>query len=606
MKKIIGIFVIALALGGCSDFLEEYSQDLSRVENYTDLDEVLMGDAYLPEGGVFVENSMWVIENDYFQVIHYMSDELSKYIPTNYYGTEAVQDQYYGWHTWQQDVGLTRDGSSRNVEDKDWNQAYHGINICNMVLDAIDEQKAENAEQEMEKSRIKGEAAFLRALYYFELVNLYGKPYCSANLSSPAVPVKLTPVVEDMDYTCATVEDVYGQIVEDLNLADTCLVNARVKNHPYRADITAVYLLKSRVYLYMQDWEHALEYARKTIAKNGNLLDLNSFSSANAEVLNASSPEIIFSMGGHIIASTIYNQREFDYGDWLAVPAYVISNDLVAAYDEGDNDLRTQHYIRKDTLGYSYYDIPYSEGWVFYKIKGWNLERRTVSDNFLFRTAEAYLNGAEAAAMLGDEGTAHSLLKTLRDNRMVNSRAISESGESLIAFIRAERQRELCLEGHRWFDLRRYTVNERYPYSKKIVHYYTAYNNDYQPENTWSYVLEENDEAYTLALPYEVLAFQNTLGSNTRPVRTSSDYTPEPPVEVNPPEEPKTPEYYEGYDLGYEDGYAAGLLDAENDSMDAYWDNYNNPYDYGEDQSDGYDEGFDDGYDDGYDAYFEM
>ena len=48
MKKILGIFCITLLLGSCSSFLEEYSQDLSKVESYTDLDEVLLGEAYLP------------------------------------------------------------------------------------------------------------------------------------------------------------------------------------------------------------------------------------------------------------------------------------------------------------------------------------------------------------------------------------------------------------------------------------------------------------------------------------------------------------------------------------------------------------------------------
>lgn len=71
MRKIIGIFIMALALGGCSDFLEEYSQDLARVESYVDLDEVLMGDAYLPVGGVFRDEGIMVTENDRFQVIHY-------------------------------------------------------------------------------------------------------------------------------------------------------------------------------------------------------------------------------------------------------------------------------------------------------------------------------------------------------------------------------------------------------------------------------------------------------------------------------------------------------------------------------------------------------
>lgn len=51
----------------------------------------------------------------------------------------------------------------------------------------------------------------------------------------------------------------------------------------------------------------------------------------------------------------------------------------------------------------------------------------------------------------------------------------TESGESLVTLIREERQCELCLEGHRWYDLRRYLVCEKYPYSKTITHYYTSF-----------------------------------------------------------------------------------------------------------------------------------
>lgn len=297
MKKILSILAFALLLGSCSNFLEEYSQDLSRVETYTDLDEVLLGDGYLPVGRADVVNYTSVMENDYFQCVHYMSDELTKYITNNEGDHYYIQETMFGYHTWQQVVGRNFQGNTTYAEDGSWNQAYHGINTCNMVLDAIDEQPSENEEDDLEKSRIKGEAAFLRALYYFELVNLYGKPYCEENLSEPSVPLKLTPVVEDKDYVCSTLEEVYRQIIEDLDLADTCLVNAVVKNHPYRADITAVYLLKSRVYLYMQDWKNALEYAQKVLEKNSSLLDLHSFV-ASDEVLGKDSPETIFSMGG--------------------------------------------------------------------------------------------------------------------------------------------------------------------------------------------------------------------------------------------------------------------------------------------------------------------
>ena len=535
MKKILGIFCITLLLGSCSSFLEEYSQDLSKVESYTDLDEVLLGEAYLPVGRIWSANSMLKVENKYFQTAHYMSDELTAFSWDDRGDINGVQDEMFGWHTWQQDVGLNAEGSSRNAEDEDWNKAYHCINICNMVIDAIDEQHAANEEQKLEKSRIKGEAHFLRALYYFTLVNMYGKPYSPENLSAPSIPIKLSPVVEDKEYTTNTVGETYNQILKDLDEADTCLINTTIKNRPYRADITAVYLLKSRTYLYMQNWKKAYEYAQKALAKNDNLLDLNTLSSGSGDVLTKSSPETIFSMGGHLLASSIYQQRRFSYGKWVACPVYTISDDLVSAFREGENDLRMQYYIMKDIIGGGWDFTGYMNAWVFKKVAGWeNLGYKEVSDQFLFRTAEAYLNAAEAAAYMGEEGIARTLLKALRDKRLINSTMPTESGESLVTLIREERQCELCLEGHRWYDLRRYLVCEKYPYSKTITHYYTSF--DYNgPLYTKRYMLETNDPAYTLALPKEVLDFQNNLGTNHRPTRTSTDYTPEEPDDVTPP-----------------------------------------------------------------------
>ena len=536
MKKIMIICCVVWCFAACSGFLEEYSQDLSRVESYTDLDEVLLGDAYLPVGRVWRSGNSINVENKYFQVAHYMSDELTVYTWSKE-GDNGFQEEMFGWHTWQQNVGLNAAENIWGAEDTDWNEAYHCINTCNMVLDDIDKQPAENEKQELEKSRIKGEACFLRALYYFTLINLYGEPYCSENLEKPGIPLKLTSYVEDREYRTNTIREVYEQILKDLDGAEICLEKTVVKNHPYRADITAVYLLKSRFYLYMQNWEQAYKYARKVLEKNNNLLDLNDLSDEGQDVFDKLSPETIFSMGGHILASSIYNKRGFDrWHEWESAPVYVISDDLAAAFEEGPNDLRTKYYIMKDVVGGTFRNPTYSDAWVFRKIVGWELNDKEISDHFLFRTSEAYLNAAEAAAYLGEEEIARDLLKTLRDHRMLSSRTLTESGENLISFIRKERQRELCLEGHRWNDLRRYMVCEKYPYSKAITHYYTKFHLT-GPEYSRKYVLKENDPAYTLALPREVLDFQNTLGKNHRPVRESMDYVPEAPDDVTPPEE---------------------------------------------------------------------
>ena len=52
MKNILFIGLLLLSMSACSSFLEEYPQDLARVENITDLDELLLGSAYLPAGKI--------------------------------------------------------------------------------------------------------------------------------------------------------------------------------------------------------------------------------------------------------------------------------------------------------------------------------------------------------------------------------------------------------------------------------------------------------------------------------------------------------------------------------------------------------------------------
>ena len=62
------------------------------------------------------------------------------------------------------------------------------------------------------------------------------------------------------------------------------------------------------------------------------------------------------------------------------------------------------------------------------------------------------------------------VLNMLRSKRYKNGETekITATGQELANLIRDERRRELCFEGHRWFDLRRYAVSPRYPYKKEI------------------------------------------------------------------------------------------------------------------------------------------
>ena len=142
------------------------------------------------------------------------------------------------------------------------------------------------------------------------------------------------------------------------------------------------------------------------------------------------------------------------------------------------------------------------------KFKYDDIEVPHVSNNFSLRIAEGYLNLAEAYAMMDQTENANRYLRLLRESRINQYVHTDYAGEQLVEEIRLERRRELCLEGHRWFDLRRYAVCEKYPFSTSIRHDFNVYD-DYQYawERVDTYVLNENDPAYVMQLPKSVLEY---------------------------------------------------------------------------------------------------
>lgn len=511
--KIHNIIIIGLLmciLTACSNFLEEYSQDMARVETVADLDEVLLGSAYLPVGYYeeYADDETYRIYNLF---IHFMSDELTQNTKTNDGISNFIDMEYgglFGYYTWQTEVGINPKLTAVGTENTCWKKTYEYINAVNIILAESGNVEARTEREAMAKIRIEGEACFLRALYYFTLVNLYSKPYEPAKAATtPGVPVKLTSYVEDKEYVMNTQEEVYGQIIKDLVQAEQCLKQTEHVS-VYRADLTAVYLLMSRVYLYMQDYKNARTYARYVLDRNDALVDLNG-RNGEPNLFTSNLPEVIFSMGGNMLSTGImgYPYRNGVYQKNNR--PYYISDDLLNSFS--DDDLRKTNYITRSDNHYTLHKVSWDE-------YNHPLAKCSVSDNFLFRSSEAYLNLAEAAAFDNDEETARQTLQLLRSKRFKTPPPLNATGKALMDSIRAERQRELCLEGHRWYDLRRYTVCEKYPWSKEIIHAYTEFNSD-GPIETRVYKLLENDDAYTLAIPKEVREFQMNLGKNERPPR---------------------------------------------------------------------------------------
>ena len=164
---------------------------------------------------------------------------------------------------------------------------------------------------------------------------------------------------------------------------------------------------------------------------------------------------------------------------------------LINSFSEGD--LRKDRYITREMLyneavpeNSTFYDtyLPYGK----YKTLR-SVPTSGSSDYFAlsFRIAEAYLNYAEAAAMSQDEGDAITAMNTLLEKRYDRGNAPSFSGlsgDALITQIREERRKELCYEGQRWFDLRRYGMPSiQHKWEGKV------------------YTLTKNDPSYVLPIP---------------------------------------------------------------------------------------------------------
>ena len=522
IKQINTLFVAALSLmaSSCSsDFLKEYSQDLSRAKTATDLNELLMGDCTMPLGEAKMQDSYYTLDNPNYAVLHFMGDELQENISTS--GKPDIYDQastYFPFFCWQRDAWIDFKGKGSLVSNEAnyWNLAYEKIANCNMVIDAEKGVSCDNDDDRALLRRVVGESHYLRATYYFTLVNLYGKPYSpSTAADTPGVPIKTSASVEDKEYTRASLAEVYGQILADLDEAEKDLKNVTSPASVYHVGIEAVYVFRSRVELFMQNWQAAVDYAKLALDQDSFLQNLVGWTSGYP--ISSDNKEVVYSNGASCFGNIVfpYPQRKNNYGNVYS-PAFEVSDHLVSLFAK-DDGRRTAYITNQDDVN--------NHLWSYHKIDNstthFNIYN-TASDVFCIRTAEAYLNIAEAYAELGQDAEACQWLSRLRKARVASGATVNLSGEALVRFIREERERELCFEGHRWFDLRRYMVDANYPQTTTIVHTMSAYHTvDYEDVRQYTnyYRLEPNDEAYTLNIPKDVRDFQPSIGSNARPDR---------------------------------------------------------------------------------------
>jgi len=287
------------------------------------------------------------------------------------------------------------------------------------------------------KNQLTGEAEVIRALAYFNMVNLFGG----------------VPLVVNTNYNANAIlpktstDQVYTQIVADLTDAVSKLLttypsSGRVRPNKYTAEA-----LLSRVYLYNQQWAKA-ETTATDIINSG----IYSLETDLNNVFLAGSNEAIWQMLPNTAGYETTEGYTFVPTTTGVIPNYLISNYLLDAFETGDQ--RKIKWLNSDTVNNTPYYYPYK-----YKL-GQDNNTTPVENYMMFRLGEQYLIRAEARAEL-KESNAVNDLNIIRNRAGLPNYSGATDENSLLAAILHERQIELfCEWGNRWYDLKRTgTVN---------------------------------------------------------------------------------------------------------------------------------------------------
>lgn len=344
--------------------------------------------------------------------------------------------RFTGTFTTDQQVGLRTITPNNGSIAGLWTTAYGGINDANEVLAAIPQVSDLT---EANAARYRGEALFVRALHYFNLVRLFGGVPIITEPSRTAADAAARAVPR------STQAEVYALIERDLEEAARLLPTGRVVG---RASQMTAHALLARVYL--EDGKYALARDKANTVINSGLYRLVTRYSDLYEIKNSveSILELQYTIqDSNAHAFWFFPNRGGLGGRWGYAPTSAASasvlTPLLAAFETGDTR-------RTATIG-----GPVSGR--YYGRKYFRIENG--DDNvILLRLAEMYLIRAEANARLNaDPAVVRADIDIVRQRAGLPPLPATLTAQAdLLSAILRERRVELALEGHRFFDLRRF------------------------------------------------------------------------------------------------------------------------------------------------------
>ncbi|MBT9395203.1 RagB/SusD family nutrient uptake outer membrane protein [Hymenobacter sp. NST-14] len=360
-----------------------------------------------------------------------------------------------------------------------WSTLYSLINQANVVIEGVQGAGQRGALSATDALAFEGEARFLRALAYHELLQHFARPYADGAGSKPGVPYRdfavntAEKVARAREQGRNTVAEVYDKIIEDLNIAEDNLPETRTGSlRVTRATKAAAIALKQRVYL------HKGDYASVVIEGNKLIPESAPFVSAIGGVTLNTTPGAAFPGGTAVTLENIFsieNSSDDNPGVNGALPSMYGSPNTTANALPG---IQGRGLVAVSPI---LFNAPF---WTCGDLRRTQLLQRTSTRYFTFkykdaannsdfapiiRYAEVVLNQAEAESRLNNSTRAIALLNAVR-NRAVTDATEQFSiangnvpvGDELTRAILNERRIEFVAEGFRWDDIHRLAVDPKF------------------------------------------------------------------------------------------------------------------------------------------------
>lgn len=438
--KILAIIAGTLWLTGCSDFLNESDPSNFTVENYFTKPE----HARSSVNAIYA--NLRVPLNSGFGGGAWMMTEFATGLAATDLG-QAVNSYF---------IKDLKNTSDNGYGQSYWEFYYKGIGNANLSISKIPTIAMDAAEAK----KLMGEAYFLRAFYYFNLVQMFG--------DIPLITEPTTLQSEQLRPTAAPVEEIYKLIVSDLTLAEAAgLPWADVSG---KVSTGAVKSLLAKVYLTMAGYplQKGTEYYALAAKKAEEVIDSKQFKlfTTYDDLHNPAKKNVeenIFMIqfrtqilpSGWQVSIIPYNKNISQYSDETG--GIYATADFVKSYDPADLRAKEkQFFFTKFTNESNRNQEVDLGGYFIYKHFDTVAQTSTANSDLnwpVIRYAEVLLTYAEASnEVSGPSAKAYDAANATRTRAQLPNLA-GLSKEQFREAVWKERWYELCFENITWFDM---------------------------------------------------------------------------------------------------------------------------------------------------------